>query len=112
MTRIEQHRPDTNISTTMAEEPQHIAPFPSYGTLAIHAGQEPEQFPGNSVVAPISMSVTFKQEAPGVYKVGVFFRGDSDGSRSSSTPAAETQRAKRWRDSLQPSPTESMVRFI
>lgn len=47
---------------------QHLPPVESFGTLAIHAGQEPEQFPGWSVVAPISMSVTFKQEAPGKYK--------------------------------------------
>eukprot|EP00048_Salpingoeca_helianthica_P014914 m.224207 g.224207 ORF g.224207 m.224207 type:complete len:496 (+) comp16420_c0_seq1:17-1504(+) len=46
----------------------HLPPFSSFGTLAIHAGQDPENFPGNAVVAPISMSVTFKQEAPGVYK--------------------------------------------
>ncbi len=53
----------------MEESVEHLPPFPSFGTLSIHAGQEPEQFPGWSVVAPISMSVTFKQEAPGKFKV-------------------------------------------
>lgn len=43
--------------------------FPHFGTLAIHAGQEPEQWNSRAVVPPISMATTFKQDAPGVHRV-------------------------------------------
>ena len=43
--------------------------FPHFGTLAIHAGQEPEQWYSRAVVPPISMATTFKQDAPGVHRV-------------------------------------------
>ena len=43
--------------------------FPHFGTLAIHAGQDPEQWNSRAVVPPISMSSTFKQDAPGVHRV-------------------------------------------
>ena len=43
--------------------------FPHFGTLAIHAGQDPEQWNSWAVVPPISMSSTFKQDAPGVHRV-------------------------------------------
>lgn len=39
--------------------------YPSFGTLAIHAGQEPEQWKSLSVVPQISLSTTFKQYVPG-----------------------------------------------
>ncbi|KJH50531.1 putative cystathionine beta-lyase, partial [Dictyocaulus viviparus] len=39
--------------------------FPNFGTAAIHVGQEPEQWDMNQVVAPISLSTTYKQERPG-----------------------------------------------
>lgn len=39
--------------------------FPHFGTLAIHAGQEPEQWRSKAVVPPISLSTTFKQDEPG-----------------------------------------------
>ncbi|XP_072505938.1 cystathionine gamma-lyase [Notamacropus eugenii] len=39
--------------------------FPHFGTDAIHAGQEPEQWTSRAVVPPISLSTTFKQTAPG-----------------------------------------------
>lgn len=42
--------------------------FPHFGTLAIHAGQEPEQWHSRAVVPPISMATTFKQDAPGVHR--------------------------------------------
>ncbi|XP_044169451.1 cystathionine gamma-lyase-like [Acropora millepora] len=42
--------------------------FPHFGTLAIHAGQDPEQWNSRAVVPPISMSSTFKQDAPGVHR--------------------------------------------
>lgn len=34
-------------------------------TDAIHVGQEPERWPGQAVVPPISMATTFKQLEPG-----------------------------------------------
>ena len=39
--------------------------YPGIGTLAIHAGQEPEQWKSLSVVPQISLSTTFKQFIPG-----------------------------------------------
>lgn len=42
--------------------------FPHFGTLAIHAGQDPEQWHSRAVVPPISMATTFKQDAPGVHR--------------------------------------------
>uniref|UniRef100_A0A8D0TUR2 Cystathionine gamma-lyase n=2 Tax=Sus scrofa TaxID=9823 RepID=A0A8D0TUR2_PIG len=39
--------------------------FQHFATQAIHAGQEPEQWASKAVVPPISLSTTFKQEAPG-----------------------------------------------
>uniref|UniRef100_A0A1I7ZKZ0 cystathionine gamma-lyase n=1 Tax=Steinernema glaseri TaxID=37863 RepID=A0A1I7ZKZ0_9BILA len=38
--------------------------FPGIGTLAIHVGQEPEQWDMNQVVPPISLSTTYKQDKP------------------------------------------------
>nr|XP_057930368.1 cystathionine gamma-lyase [Doryrhamphus excisus] len=39
--------------------------FKSFATEAIHVGQEPEQWTSMAVVPPISLSTTFKQQAPG-----------------------------------------------
>ena len=39
--------------------------YPHFGTLATHAGQEPEQWKSLAVVPPISLSTTFKQLTPG-----------------------------------------------
>ncbi|KAK2107172.1 hypothetical protein P7K49_016686 [Saguinus oedipus] len=39
--------------------------FQHFATQAIHVGQEPEQWTSRAVVPPISLSTTFKQEAPG-----------------------------------------------
>jgi cystathionine gamma-lyase len=39
--------------------------FEHYGTEAVHAGQEPEQFAYWPCVPPISLATTFKQPAPG-----------------------------------------------
>lgn len=39
--------------------------FQHFATQAIHVGQEPEQWTSQAVVPPISLSTTFKQEAPG-----------------------------------------------
>ncbi|XP_040466621.1 cystathionine gamma-lyase [Falco naumanni] len=42
-----------------------LPPFAHFATQAIHAGQEPEQWRSGAVVPPISLSTTFKQQAPG-----------------------------------------------
>ena len=39
--------------------------FESFGTDAIHAGQEPEKWECRAVVPLIGLSTTFKQESPG-----------------------------------------------
>lgn len=44
------------------------APYKSFGTDAIHAGQEPEKWDSRSVVPLIGLSTTFKQESPGVLR--------------------------------------------
>ncbi|CAJ0952166.1 unnamed protein product, partial [Mesorhabditis belari] len=36
-----------------------------FGTIAVHAGQEPEKWDSNQVVAPISLSTTYKWERAG-----------------------------------------------
>nr|CAD7454143.1 unnamed protein product [Timema tahoe] len=40
----------------------------SFATRAIHVGQEPEQWESRSVVPPISLSTTFKQDGPCQFK--------------------------------------------
>ena len=63
-----------SYSSKMANksEQKKLEPFPHFGTLAIHAGQEPEQWNSRAVVPPISMATTFKQDAPGVYRVSLY----------------------------------------
>lgn len=39
--------------------------FEHFGTDAIHVGQDPDQWNSRMVVPPITMSTTFKQNAPG-----------------------------------------------
>ncbi|VDN04712.1 unnamed protein product [Thelazia callipaeda] len=39
--------------------------FLHFGTNAIHAGQEPEQWEMNQVIPPVSLSTTYKQPEPG-----------------------------------------------
>jgi len=43
--------------------------FKSFATDAIHVGSEPEQWNSMAVVPPISLSTTFKQDAPGKHAV-------------------------------------------
>eukprot|EP00128_Syssomonas_multiformis_P012406 Colp12_sorted_trinity150504_noHs@25171 len=43
-----------------------LPPFKSFGTLAVHAGQDPDPVTG-AVVPAISLSTTFKQSSPGVH---------------------------------------------
>jgi cystathionine gamma-lyase len=49
----------------MESEGDLFMPFPHFSTLAIHAGQEPEQWESRAVVPPISLATTFKQDEPG-----------------------------------------------
>ncbi|XP_034980018.1 cystathionine gamma-lyase [Zootoca vivipara] len=42
-----------------------LPPFKHFATQAIHVGQEAEQWKSLAVVPPISLSTTFKQQAPG-----------------------------------------------
>ena len=50
--------------------------FPHFSTLALHAGQEAEQWKCQAVVPLISLSTTFKQQLPGKLSVrGGFFGG-------------------------------------
>lgn len=46
-----------------------LPPFAHFATQAIHAGHEPEQWRSAAVVPPISLSTTFKQQAPGQHAV-------------------------------------------
>ncbi|XP_068055150.1 cystathionine gamma-lyase-like [Anomalospiza imberbis] len=46
----------------------YLPPFEHFATSAIHFGQEPEQWSSWAVVPPITLSATFKQEAPGKNK--------------------------------------------
>ena len=39
--------------------------FPHFATLALHVGQEPEQWSSLALVPPITLSSTFKQKVPG-----------------------------------------------
>lgn len=39
-----------------------------FATKAIHDGQEPEQWTSMSVVAPISLATTFKQDGPADFR--------------------------------------------
>lgn len=48
--------------------------FPHFATRAIHAGQDPEQWRSRAVVPPISLSTTFKQDAPGQHAGFVYSR--------------------------------------
>ena len=67
-------------SSKMANEAEQksLKPFPHFGTLAIHAGQEPEQWNSRAVVPPISMATTFKQDDPGVHRVSFSYPSKSN----------------------------------
>ena len=52
---------------------EEAKPFPHFGTDALHAGQEPEQWKSMAVIPPISMSTTFKQHGPAEHVVKVDF---------------------------------------
>lgn len=42
-----------------------MTPFAHFSTLAIHAGQDPDQWKSRAVVPPITLSTTYKQDEPG-----------------------------------------------
>ncbi|KAG0730139.1 Cystathionine gamma-lyase [Chionoecetes opilio] len=52
----------------MAENQGYRKNDPTFGTRAIHEGNEPEQWRHMAVVPPISMSTTFKQDGPADFK--------------------------------------------
>ena len=39
--------------------------FPHFGTLAVHAGQDPKQWNCRAVVPPIFTTTTYQQDEPG-----------------------------------------------
>lgn len=43
-----------------------LEPYRSFGTDAIHVGQEPEQWASKAIVPPITLSTTYKETIPGV----------------------------------------------
>ncbi|XP_012233878.1 putative cystathionine gamma-lyase 2 [Linepithema humile] len=45
-----------------------MASAQGFSTIAIHAGQDPQQWTHASVVPPLVMSTTFKQDAPGQHR--------------------------------------------
>jgi len=64
----------------MSEE-GFLQQLPGFATKAIHVGQEPEQWNSNAVVPPITLSTTFKQEAPAKHK-GYEYARSGNPSRS------------------------------
>ncbi|KAI0232622.1 Cystathionine gamma-lyase [Lamellibrachia satsuma] len=48
--------------------------FPHFATLALHAGQEPEQWNSRAVIPPISLSTTFMLEEPSFTATFVYGR--------------------------------------
>ncbi|GMS84110.1 hypothetical protein PENTCL1PPCAC_6285 [Pristionchus entomophagus] len=51
-----------------------MSTFAGFGTNAVHVGQEPEQWEMNQVVPLISLSTTYKQDAPGQPKAHDYSR--------------------------------------
>jgi len=49
---------------------------PGFGTRLVHVGSEPDELTG-AVIPTISLSTTFKQSAPGVYKAYDYSRSDN-----------------------------------
>lgn len=69
-------------SVNMAENgPENFTPYPHFGTNAIHEGQDPHQWNSRAVVPPISLSTTFKQDAPGVMNEGYEYSRSANPTR-------------------------------
>merc|ERR1712179_244232 len=61
----------THSQVTLVEKDRDMAYRDNdkhFATKALHAGQEPEQWNSMAVVPPISLSTTFKQDAPADFK--------------------------------------------
>ncbi len=65
----------------------------SFGTRAIHAGQDPDPFTG-AVIPPISLSTTFAQEAAGVHKGFEYSRSGNPTRQAFETAIASLERGK------------------
>ncbi|EJD51613.1 hypothetical protein AURDEDRAFT_111724 [Auricularia subglabra TFB-10046 SS5] len=61
-----------------------------FGTRLIHVGSEPDPVTG-AVIPPMSLSTTFKQEAPGVYKGYDYSRSDNPNRRALETLLASIE---------------------
>lgn len=59
------NKQDQSVFSIIIMASQSSESYPHFGTLATHAGQEPEQWKSLAVVPPISLSTTFKQLTPG-----------------------------------------------
>jgi len=42
-----------------------------FATIAIHAGQDPDQWNHRALVPPLVMSTTFQQDGPGEHRVSI-----------------------------------------
>lgn len=56
-------------------------PFAHFATLALHEGQDPKQWNCRAVVPLISLSTTFKQDAPGVMNEGYEYSRSANPTR-------------------------------
>uniref|UniRef100_A0AC35G8T5 Cystathionine gamma-lyase n=1 Tax=Panagrolaimus sp. PS1159 TaxID=55785 RepID=A0AC35G8T5_9BILA len=66
--------PNKYISLKFARKKMSPPTTNRFGTKAIHAGQDPEKWGSNEVIPPITLSTTFKQTHPGVYKTHDYSR--------------------------------------
>uniref|UniRef100_A0A914E056 cystathionine gamma-lyase n=1 Tax=Acrobeloides nanus TaxID=290746 RepID=A0A914E056_9BILA len=57
------------------------SPFEHFGTSAIHAGQSPNKWDLNQISPPISLSTTYKQSEPGVFKGNYDYSRDANPTR-------------------------------
>lgn len=52
--------------------PTHIEE--GFATKAIHSGQDPRQWSHRSVIPPLVMSTTFRQDGPGEHRVRLLIK--------------------------------------
>lgn len=76
----------------MTSKDKHIEQL-SFGTRAIHAGQDPDPFTG-AVIPPISLSTTFAQAAAGVHKGFEYSRSGNPTRQAFETAVASLERGK------------------
>lgn len=65
-----------------------------FATKAIHAGQDPLQWSHCAVIPPISMSTTYRQDAPGVYRGYDYSRSNNPSRNCLQTCLAALENAK------------------